>query len=194
MEQPEGFVVAAGKVCRLRKALYGLKQAGRQWFLALAACLEKIGFVCHDTGDVCIFICCSTEENVQILVVYIDDLTMMGNSLELINQTKEALKGSFKLKDLGELKLHLSIRVTRDRGSKLIYLDQEVYIESVLKRFGFQDCNLEPTPLPAGTVLEKNDVDIKLANPSTITLYRSILGSLMYAMLGTRLDLAWVVA
>lgn len=120
MEQPEGFVVAAGKVCHLWKALYGLKQAGHQWFLALAACLEKIGFICHDTGDVCIFIHHSTEENVQILVVYVDDFTMMGNSLKLINQTKEALKGSFKLKDLGELKLYLGIRVTRDRGSKLV--------------------------------------------------------------------------
>ena len=194
MEQPEGFVVAAGKVCRLRKALYGLKQAGRQWFLALAACLEKIGFVCRDTGDVCVFIRRSTGGEVQILVVYVDDLTMMGNSLELINQTKEALKGSFKLKDLGELKLYLGIRVTRDRGSKLIYLDQEVYIESVLERFGFQDCNPDSTPLKAGTVLEKNDADIKLANPSTVLLYRSILGSLMYVMLGTRPDLAWVVA
>ena len=137
MEQPEGFVVAAGKVCRLRKAIYGLKQAGRQWFLALAACLEKIGFVCRDTGDVCVFIRRPTRGDVEILVVYVDDLTMMGNSLELINQTKEALKGSFKLKDLGELKLYLGIRVTRDRGSKRIYLDQEVYIEQVLERFGF---------------------------------------------------------
>ena len=56
MEQPEGFVVAEGKVCRLRKAIYGLKQAGHQWFLTLKACLEDLGFICHDTGDVSIFI------------------------------------------------------------------------------------------------------------------------------------------
>ncbi|GJE99425.1 hypothetical protein PsYK624_156870 [Phanerochaete sordida] len=115
MEQPEGFVEIAGKVCRLRKAIYGLKQAGRQWFLTLRACLEELGFVCRDSGDVSIFVHHRHGGDIEILVVYVDDLTMMGNSLDLITRTKEALKGKFKLKDLGELKHYLGIRITRDR-------------------------------------------------------------------------------
>ena len=119
---------------------------------------------------------------------------MMGNSLDLIQRTKEALKGKFSIKDLGELKHYLGIRITRNRGSKLIYLDQEVYINSVLKRFGFDDCNPVDTPLATGTVLEKNPDNPKDCPADRVKLYRSILGSLMYAMLGTRPDIAFAVA
>lgn len=194
MEQPEGFEVgASGKVCRLRKALYGLKQAGRQWFLTLQTCLEGIGFVCHDTGDISVFVN-RQGESVEILVVYVDDLTMMGSSLELINRTKEALKEHFALKDLGELKLYLGVRVARDRGSRLIYLDQEAYIRSVLKRFNYDDCNPKPTPLPVGAVLERNEEPPESCPPERLHEYRSLLGSLMYAMLGTRPDIAFAVS
>ena len=193
MEQPEGFVVEEGKVCRLLKALYGLKQAGRQWFLLLKSCLEDIGFVCHDTGDVSIFVRQRGGAH-EILVVYVDDLTMMANSLHLIVETKQALQGKFRLKDLGELKHYLNIRVTRDRGSRLIYLDQEVYINSVLKRFECHNSNPEPTPLAVSTKLEANPEDPSLCPQSRIKEYRSILGSLMYAMLGTRPDIAFAVS
>lgn len=191
MEQPEGFVVAEGKVCRLRKALYGLKQAGRQWFLTLKATLEDIGFACHHSGDVSIFVHRRRGGDIEILVVYVDDLTMMGNSLALINKTKEALKGRFALKDLGELKHYLGIRITRDRGSHCIYLDQETYINSVLTRFQYDDCNSASTPLPPSISLVKSDEECP---PERLQRYRSILGSCMYAMLGTRPDIAFTVA
>ena len=194
MEQPEGFMVIAGKVCHLRKAIYGLKQAGRQWFLMLRACLKELGFVCHDTGDISIFVHRRQGGPLKILVVYVDDLTMMGNSLDLITRTKEALKGKFQLKDLGELKHYLGIHITWDRGSKLIYLDQEVYINSVLKRFGYKNCNPVDTPLASGIQLEKNEENLASCPPDRVHLYRSLLGLLMYASLGTRPDITFAVA
>lgn len=194
MEQPEGFKVGeAGKVCRLRKALYGLKQAGRQWFLTLKTCLEDIGFECHDTGDISVFVNRQGEEE-QILVVYVDDLTMMGSSLATINRTKEALKGKFALKDLGELRHYLGIRVTRDRGSHQIFLDQEAYILALLKRYQYHNCNPKKTPLPSGAVLEENTDRPEDCPPERLFEYRSLLGSLMYATLGTRPDIAFAVA
>lgn len=194
MEQPEGFVTDAGKVCCLCKAIYGLKQAGRTWFLTLRACLEDLGFVCRESGDVSIFVSRQRGGALIILVVYVDDLTLMGNDLTLIQQTKEALKERFKLKDLGELKHYLGIRVTRDRGSKLIYLDQERYIKDILCRFGFNNSNPAPTPLGTDLVLEKNPEDSDHCPADRLRHYRSLLGSLMYAMLGTRPDIGFTVA
>lgn len=89
----------------------------------LKTVLEDLGFVCHDTGDISIFVSSRPGGATEILVVYVNDLTMMANSLDLIAHTKEALSGHFSLKDLGELKHYLNIRVTRDRGSHLTYLD-----------------------------------------------------------------------
>lgn len=116
MEQLEEFIVAEGQVCRLRKAIYDLKQAGCQWFLMLKTVSKDLGFVCHDTGDVLIFVSSRLGGATEILVVYIDDLMIMANSLDLIAHTKEALSGHFSLKDLGELKHYLNIHITRDRG------------------------------------------------------------------------------
>lgn len=61
-------------------------------------------------------------------MLYVNNLTIMGNSLNLIQHIKEALKEKFQLKDLGKLKHYLDICVTQDRRSKLVYLNQEVYI------------------------------------------------------------------
>ena len=127
-------------------------------------------------------------------MVYVDDLTIMGNSLALIIKLKEALAGIFNLKDMGALALYLNIRVTRDRGSRLIYIDQELYIQSVLEKFGYADANPVRTPLNSGTTLEKNEEDPSVCDPSLRHHYQSILGSLMYAMLGTRPDIAFAVS
>uniref|UniRef100_A0A2N9GSY4 CCHC-type domain-containing protein n=1 Tax=Fagus sylvatica TaxID=28930 RepID=A0A2N9GSY4_FAGSY len=48
------------------------------------------------------------------------------------------------------------IRISRDRDSKLIYLDQENYLEKVLKRFKMEDCRPVSTPVSKGTILNKS--------------------------------------
>lgn len=159
----------------------------------LKTILEDLGFVCHDTGDVSIFVSSRPGRATEILVVYVDDLTMMANSLDLITHTKEALSGHFSLKDLGELKHYLNIRVTRDRGSCLTYLDWKVYINSILKCFQHSNCNPATTPLPSSIILEKNLQDPSLCDPSLIHEYCSILGSLIYAMLRICLDIAYAI-
>ena len=119
---------------------------------------------------------------------------MMANCLSLIEETKQALQGKFRLKDLGELKHYLNIRVTQDRRSCLIYLDQKLYINELLKCFQFDNYNSASTSLPPNVDIEKNEQDVSLCPPSWIHCFRSILGSLMYAMLGTRPDITFAVS
>lgn len=93
MEQPEGFVVPGmeDKVARLLKALYGLKQASRAWNTQIDAILKELGFtrLYSDTG---IYVYRRQEGNiVTILVLYVDDMALMGNSLAEINRIKAAL-------------------------------------------------------------------------------------------------------
>lgn len=196
MEQPEGFVAAGEerKVCRLLKALYGLKQAGRQWHLRLRSVLEKLGFVAFDSGDVSIFVLRRQVGDIIILIVYVDDITLMGNSLKLIIWTKEQLGTHFDISDLGEISHYLGIGIVRDRKNRHIYLNQERYAISILQRLGMADCKPVRTPLAPGTHLVRNTAPREDADPEFISRYRSIVGSLMYAMLGTRPDLAYTVS
>ena len=94
-----------------------------------------------------------------------------------------------QMKDLGPASSYLGIRITRDRNTCAIWIDQQAYIENALKRFKLQDANSTKTPLPAGVHLEKSEVPVAL---DTKTYYQQIIGMLIYAAIGTRPDIAFV--
>ena len=64
-----------------------------------------------------------------------------------------------------------------------------MYIENTLKRFELQDANNTKTPLPAGIHLEKSKEPVAL---DTKTYYQQIIGTLIYAAIGTRPNITFV--
>ena len=93
------------------------------------------------------------------------------------------------MKDLGPASSYLGIRITRDRNTHAIWIDQQAYIKNALKRFELQDANSTKTLLPAGIHLEKSEEPVAL---DTKTYYQQIIGMLIYAAIGTRPDIAFV--
>ena len=75
----------------------------------------------------------------------------------------------------------------RDRKRRILTIDQALYLEDVLRRFGMQDCKSVSTPLEPGKRYQKIDDDVK---PVDLKEYQSIIGSLIYASIGTRPDLS----
>ena len=70
-----------------------------------------------------------------------------------------------------------------------IWIDQQAYIENALKRFELLDANSTNTPpLPAGIHLEKSKESVAL---NTKTYYQQILGTLIYAAIGNRPNIAF---
>lgn len=92
--------------------------------------------------------------------------------------------------NLGPVECFLGLRIRRDCQKRQILVDQSEYIQTVLERFQMSNSKPAKTPLPAGSVLEKN---METATDMFHTQYQSIIGSIMYAMLGTRPDLAFSV-
>lgn len=92
----------------------------------------------------------------------------------------------FEMKDLGKAELILGIRVTQRDGS--IKLDQEAFIEKMLKKFNMSDCKTTTTPLVTGQQLERG-IEQMQSLP-----YRELIGSLMYAAVCTRPDIAFAVS
>ena len=74
----------------------------------------------------------------------------------------------------------------------MICLSQEKYIEKVLSEFGMLDSNPVATPMEAGLKLTPKTE--KQAPEAWIHLYQSAVSSLMYAMIKTRPDIAFVVS
>jgi len=107
MEVPEGFRSSAiqNKVCRLKKALYGLRQASRAWFEKINAFLEELG-LSQTEVDYSLFH--FTDDNdIIILVLYINDLLVIGSNPIRVNQIKGQLMQRFEMTDLGVVNLYL---------------------------------------------------------------------------------------
>ena len=191
MTQPEGFERRGMKmklVCKLLRSLYGLKQASRVWNIQLHEFLVKIGFK-RSNADTCLYV---NSEHGVVIAIWVDDILIAGKDAQNIAKVKKQLAGAFKMKDLGELSHFLGMRVTRTLDGD-ISIDQSTYIKDILARFGMEDSKAVSTPLATGTKLIKIDASSAKHEFDIQLLYQSIVGSLMYAMLCTRPDIAFAV-
>ena len=86
MEQPEGFLVKGKEdyVRRLQKSLYGLKQAPRQWYQKFESVMGKQGYR-KPNLDQCVFFQRFGDDDFIILLLYVDDMLIVGMNAEKIN-------------------------------------------------------------------------------------------------------------
>jgi hypothetical protein len=94
------------------------------------------------------------------------------------------------MKDLGDLYFFLSMEMERYRAQRLIYNNQIGYLKEILKRFRMEDCKAIGVPLDPKTKLKKN---VNKDDEMVKVPYQQAMGSLMYAMLCTRPDLAYPI-
>ena len=133
MDQPIGFEVKeqGRKVCRLKRSIYGLKQASRQWYFKFHKAIISIGFEMMEE-DHCVYVKRS-RKSLLILSLYVDDILLAGNDMEMIVTTKRWLSSIFEMKDMGEANYVLGVKIFKDRSKKLLGLSQETYIKMILK-------------------------------------------------------------
>ena len=63
-----------------------------------------------------------------IIALYVDDLLLACNNSKLLQKEKEALKEQFCMKDLGEARYLLGIKIKRNRAEKRMLLHQNTYL------------------------------------------------------------------
>jgi transposase InsO family protein len=185
IEQPQGFEVEDKKthVCKLKKALYGLKQAPRAWYGRIDSFLTSLGFT-KSKADSCLYFKVMNDKPV-ILLLYVDDLFLTGDE-KLITECKKKLNVEFEMKDLGLMHYFLGIEVWQ--SPERIFLNQGKYAVEILKRFDMLEFKSMNTPMETKLKL-LNEISSKLIDA---TLYRQIIGSLMY-LTNTRPDICFAV-
>ena len=87
------------------------------------------------TLDHCVFVKNFPDGKFIIILLYVDDMLIVGQDSTMINRLKLELSKSFAMKDLGPAKQILGMKIVCDLKEGLIWLSQESYIEKVLERF-----------------------------------------------------------
>ncbi|KAJ9544942.1 hypothetical protein OSB04_024649 [Centaurea solstitialis] len=196
MEQPEGFEDPKNpnKVCKLLKSIYGLKQASRSWNLHFDERIKEFGFT-KSEFEPCVYTKFSGSI-VTFLVLYVDDILLIGNDVPTLQSVKSWLSKCFQMKDLGEAAYILGIKIYRNRSKRLIGLSQSTYIDKVLKRFRMDESKKGYIPMQHGIVLSKTQCPVSSQDQDKMKSvpYASAIGSIMYAMLCTRPDVAYSVS
>lgn len=180
---PDGFQkpVSQNQVLKLKRAIYGLKQSSRVWYEKVENVLLTLGY--KKSKFLKIKNDCKT-----IVALYVDDFFVFSNSDSETASLKKELSAKFRIKDLGEIKQCLGMRVAVDRDKGVITLDQEQYIDELLLRFNMKDCKPVSTPMECKLKLDKSEVK------DTSLPYQELIGGLMYLAVLTRPDISFSVS
>ena len=174
-------------VLKLVKAVYGTKQGGHVWYENIRQTLKNMGYE-RTKADHAVFICVKGDI-LSILALYINDITMACNNLQVIQEDEETLKMHYQMTDLGEITWILGMHIMHDHHAGWIALSQEKYALELLDRFGKSDA----CPISTPTLANKHLV--KVDSPEVDTqAYQRAVSALMYLMLGTCPDLAYTIA
>ena len=90
-----------------------------------------------------------------ILVLYVDDIPLVNNDLNILTKTKQMLAQHFKMKDLGNASSVLGIEIHHDISLGVLELSQWSYIEKILKRFNMSTCSQVSPPIQKGEIFLK---------------------------------------
>nr|GEW95285.1 Gag-Pol polyprotein [Tanacetum cinerariifolium] len=122
-------------------------------------------------------------------------LQLEGLNKDRINKLKAQLAREFEMKDLGPANKILGMQIHQDRVSRKIWLSQKSYVKKILQRFNMQDCKTISTLFPTNVKLSSkmSPSSEKERMEMSCVLYASAVGSLMFAMICTRPDIAHAV-
>eukprot|EP00253_Pinus_taeda_P008967 PITA_08967 len=165
MKKPEGFTVK------------GKKELGLGFTRSKADHYVYFKF----TGDCVIY-----------LVFYVDDMLLVGNDKEIIQYLKTQLSSKFDMKDISAANYILGMEIKRDRTKRKLWLNQRKYVETILQRFNMQDSKPVKVPIPVGVRLSAEQCPKTQEEEENMSRapFASVVGSVMYAMVSTRPDIA----
>lgn len=182
MTLPEGLDGEPGDVCRLERSLYGLKQASRAWNERFHQYVVKLGFR-QSENDRCLYVRGNNEKRV-LLLLYVDDILIVCRDPQEIEKVKHLLAQEFEMSDLGPVGSFLGMRIERDVKERTLWISQRQYLETLLQRFGMENCKPAATPMESRLKLEKGDDVNRSSKP-----YRELVGCLAYVAQCSRPDL-----
>ena len=114
----------------------------------------KIGF--QSCGaDQCVYVQ-HNRDNMVYVCLYVDCMIIAANVSEEIALVKNAIKGSFKIKELGTTKFILGMEVKNDSKARILTIKKTRYIDDVVQQFNHHDAKEVVNSCEAGLSLPRS--------------------------------------
>ena len=120
------------------------------------------------------FIKHSNSGGVAALLVYVDDIIVIGNDGKEKQSLRQCLAKEFEIKELGRLKYFLRIEVAHSRQG--IFISQHKYVTDLLTKTGKLACKLASTPIDPNHKLGETEEDATVYRE----MYQRQVGKLIY--------------
>ncbi|GJY71966.1 retrovirus-related pol polyprotein from transposon TNT 1-94 [Tanacetum coccineum] len=121
-----------------------------------------------------------------LVQIYVDDIIFASTNIVLCNEYANQMTTKFKMSMMGQMSFFLGLQISQ--SSRCIFLNQSKYASEIIKKYGLLTSDSIDT-----LMVEKNNLDGYLqGTPVDATLYRSMIGSLMY-LTSSRPDLIYAV-
>ena len=133
-------------------------------------------------------------DELTITSTWTDDVLGISSTLEGETLAKDHLGSSYEVKDLGEARLILGMRIDQNQNGD-VTCTQQAFCEQLLKHFNMAECAPATTPLPPGLSLSVEDCPTtteEITEMKNIP-FREALGSIMWLQIATRPDLSFSV-
>ena len=188
-----GYDPDGAQVIYLKKALYGLKQSPRTWQRKLHHLWQNHGFE-PLASDSAVYV---SLEHKTFIITFVDDYLIIGPNFKFIRALKGKIGNIYAVEDRGPASYFLGFEIVRDRPNRRLFITQRNYISEVLKLFNYDASVPINVPLPPGLM---NDVNCQFTylkgvplSKSDVKLYQKIIRCCMYAIIQSRLDIAFAV-
>jgi hypothetical protein len=191
MRSPAGSGEPRTSVWRLLLSLYGLKQAPRLFNAKLHSVLEALGWK-QSRHDPCLYHC--FDGGLSLLAVVVDDLLLATKNKAFAAKFNSEMSTHFDFKSLGTPSYMIGMHLMSTPNG--IRVSQRQYVSDIGTKHSDLLTDLKPVSTPAPADLRLVSTGLSGSDPSPPTdskVYRSLVGSLMYAVV-TRPDVAVAVS
>ena len=186
---------------RLKKALYGLRDAAQTWSRHLAKLLKKLCDLEPCETEACLFAGNVLGGQRVVVLCYVDDLLITGESDEAIYHVVEQLKTAVKVKVTADLDrdgqiTFLGRQIARESssGSLCVTMSDSYYEEIYKGFFGNSKVTESATPPNLKELYDREDAALeKPLSTEAAARFRSTLGRLSWLAM-TRVDVVYYIS